>query len=143
MHDINSDNQQTSVEGPATQPTSQQRLTTIKTPKLPSILGPEWGSIRWQRHDGEIMYFACDVKNLLGLSNVTTATRGVTAGNRVAWDERVKTGAYDPNIPGKVILLTLSGVYQLILNNSSKMCKRYRDYISCRFLPRCKNLVLY
>jgi prophage antirepressor-like protein len=115
----------------------------IRTSVLPKILGPEWLQVRWQKHDGVIMYFACDVKEVLGLSNVTTATSGVTAGNRVERSERVKAYPYDPNIPCKVILLTLIGVYQLILNNNSAMSKKYRNYIACNILPHKKNLVLY
>lgn len=119
------------------------QLRSPSAPYLPKILGPEWSRVRWQRHDGEIMFFACDVKNTLGLSNVTTATKGVSTGNRVEWKERVKTRAYDPNIPGKVILLTLAGVFQLILNNGSKKCKKYRNFIACNYLPQRKKLVLY
>lgn len=136
-------NNESIFEGTDGMPQIDNQNVDVKTPFLPKILGPEWSRVRWQRHAGETMFFACDVKDILGLSNVTTATRGVTGGNRVSWDQRVKAQAYDPNIPFRVILLTLAGVFQLVLNNNSKKCGEYKNYIATQYLPTKKKLVLF
>jgi len=136
-------NSEISLNVTESMPEIDKQSVNKQTPFLSKILGPEWSRVRTQRHDGVIMFFACDVQGILGLSNVTTATRGVTGGNRVEWDQRIKTLTYDPNIPCKVILLTLAGVFQLILNNNSKKCREYKNYLAIHFLPARKKLVLF
>jgi hypothetical protein len=120
---------------------AHKELTGIEL--LVSIFGSKWVKVRTQVHKDILMYYACDIQAILDLSNITGSTRGGTLGLRVASRNRVKVRANDSTVPGKVILLNLVGVFQMVLNNESTACKRIRDLVSEKYLPNIQGLQLY
>jgi len=110
---------------------------------LVRIFGPMWISVRTQEHRNKLMYYACDIQRILGLSNITGATRGGEQGVRVEYKHRAKVLANDPSVPGKVILVNLKGVFQMILNNESDECLKIRRIISNQYLHKIDRLKLY
>lgn len=110
---------------------------------LAKIFGNEWAFIRSVTINDEEMYMAHDICKLLGISNVTIALRGVTGSYNVSPNFRTKEKIEEWNTFRKIHLLTLDGVYQLILNNKSPECRRIKEYIASQVLPGVGDKVKY
>jgi prophage antirepressor-like protein len=107
----------------------------IENAVLAKYFGPEWGSVRKITINKEEMYMAYDICQLLGITNVTHALKGVTGTYNVSPNFRIKMKIEDWNTFRKIHLLTLDGVFQLILNNKSQKCKLIKEYIASEVLP--------
>ena len=106
---------------------------------LVNIFGPEWADVRTAMIEGQEMYMAHDICKILGLSNVTTALGGVNGSYNVSPQFRRKERVYEWNHRRKIHLLTVEGVFQLILNNKSKECKKIKEYLASEVLPKMLN----
>ena len=102
---------------------------------LTKLFGPEWTMVRTAIIGGEEMYMAYDICGVLGLSNVTFALRGVSGSYNVSPSFRTKFKIDDWCKFRKIHLLTLDGVFQLIMNNKSPECKRIKEYMAANILP--------
>lgn len=113
--------------------------------QLAKVLGPSWQRIRCATDDdGRQLHMAHDICEKLGISNVTQAIKGVRGQDRVSLVNRQKQYIRDWNPRRAIYLLTLPGVFQVILNNSrNARCKVIRNYIGCNYLPNVPDLVLH
>jgi len=102
---------------------------------LATLFGQEWANVRTAIIDGVEMYMALDICRILGLSNVTFALKGVTGVYNVSPRYRTKEFIEEWNHRRKIHLLTLDGVFQLILNNKSSECRRIKEYVAASVLP--------
>ena len=94
---------------------------------LLDIFGPEWSYVRRIILNGKELHMAHDICKLLGLSNTTTAIRGVKKGCNVDRENRTMEHIECWNKLRTIHLLTIEGVLQLILNNKSTGCKKIKD----------------
>ena len=102
---------------------------------LARLFGPEWLNVRTVVIDNEEMHMAHDICEILGLSNVTFALRGVSGSYNVSPNFRTKEKIDDWCTFRKIHLLTLDGVFQLVMNNKSPECKRIKEYMAANVLP--------
>jgi len=86
---------------------------------------------------------AYDICAILGITNVTTGIKGVDGAYRVDLENRAKRYVQQWNARRKVHLLSLEGVFQLIINNKAAKCKEIKRYLTCNYLPGVDGLVLY
>lgn len=103
---------------------------------LARIFGPEWANVRSTVIKEERMHMAHDICKILGISNVTVALRGTAGICNVDPQHRTMELIEDWNKFRTVHLLTIKGVFQLILNNKSTGCRRIKERISTDWLPR-------
>ena len=103
---------------------------------LTELFGPEWSEVRSVVIDGVELYMAYDISKILHLSNITYALNGVARGNNVDTKQRTKK-KIDLWCPFRSIhLLNIAGVFQMIMNNNSKKCKRIKERMSTDWLPK-------
>lgn len=97
---------------------------------LTKYFGPEWGDVRHEFSDGVEWHMAWDISHVLGLKNVTIAIRG--GKNSFNVDPQYRTMVKDEyyNKFRTVHLLTIEGVFQLIMNNKTLECKRIKEYMA-------------
>lgn len=105
-------------------------------PTLARIFGPDWVEVRSVVIDGKELHMAHDICKLLGLSNVTVAVKGGAGRCNVDQENRTMELIEEWNKFRTVHLLTIDGVFQLILNNKSAECRRIKDYVVSSVLPR-------
>lgn len=111
---------------------------------LGTIFGKQWQRVRLlQEKDKPEMYLAHDICEILEITNVTNAIKGINGQHRVDMVNRDKQYVKDWNPRRKVHLLSLAGVFQLIMHNRTKKCYEIRNYIACRYLPNAQQLVLH
>lgn len=115
----------------------------VANPLLAEIFGNRWSGVRTIRHEGRIMHMAHDVCKVLGIRNVTTAIRGIDGAFRVDLENRGKVYVPDWNARRKVHILSIEGVFQLIINNKAERCKEVKRYLACTYLPSVQNLRLH
>jgi prophage antirepressor-like protein len=109
---------------------------------LADIFGPSWRRVRTITHEGRGMHMAFDICEVLGISNVTTAVRGIDGAYRVDLENRDKVYVPDWNPRRKVHILSIEGVFQLIINSRVDRCKEIKRYLACTYLPSVQNLRL-
>ena len=105
-------------------------------PTLARIFGSDWAEVRSTVIDGKEVHMAFDICKILGLSNVTLAIKGGASKSNVNPQHRTMELIEDWNKFRTVHLLTIDGVFELILNNKSAECKRIKDYIVASVLPK-------
>ena len=111
---------------------------------LGSIFGQRWQRVRsLQEPDGPEMYMAYDICQILRISNVTYAMRDINEQYKVVLVNRGKQFVSEWAPGRKIHLLTLPGVFQLILHNTTGKCDEIKNYIACGYLPAVKKLVLH
>jgi prophage antirepressor-like protein len=110
---------------------------------LARLFGQEWRNVRYIVIEGTEMYMAYDILKLLGLSNITNALRGVTGSYNVSPRYRTKEKVDDWNRFRSIHLVTIDGVFQMILNNKSPECKRIKEYIASQVLPSSEGKFKY
>ena len=102
---------------------------------LTRLFGSEWGDERYGNFNGKEMHMAYDICKVLGLSNSTIAIRGSAGICNVSSKHRIMEMVEDWNPIRTVHLLTIDGVFQMILNNKSAECRRIKDYLVASVLP--------
>jgi hypothetical protein len=103
---------------------------------LSELFGPEWAGVRSVVIDGVELYMAYDISKILHLSNITYALDGVARGNNVDARQRTKK-KINSWCPFRMIhLLTIEGVFQMIMNNNSRQCKRIKERMATKWLPK-------
>lgn len=114
-------------------------------PILRDIFGPAWIGVRFIVDDAGVRkHMAHDICARLGITNVSTAIRGINGQDRVELENRDKELVPEWNAKRRVHFLTLAGVYQLILNNNprrSQACKVIRSRIG-NYLARAERVSL-
>lgn len=110
---------------------------------LRNIFGQTWMRVRTIDHEGREMHMAHDICEILGIKNVTTGIRGVDGAYRVDLVNRDKVYVPDWTPRRKVHVLSVEGVFQLIINNKTDRCKAVKKFIACRHLPGVHNLKLH
>jgi len=105
--------------------------TTLKT-----IFGENWKHVRSTIIDGKEFHMAYDICKILDLKNVTLAIRSAKGACNVKPENRTMELIEDWNKFRTVHLLTIGGVFELILNNKSAECRRIKDYIVTSVMPK-------
>jgi prophage antirepressor-like protein len=109
---------------------------------LRDIFGDRWTSVRTIEYEGRIMHMAHDICEILAVRNVTIGIRGVEGAYRVDLENRDKVYVPEWTPRRRVHVLSIEGVFQLIINNKTDRCKEIKRFIACRHLPAVRNLRL-
>jgi prophage antirepressor-like protein len=102
---------------------------------LRRIFGKDWKHVRSTVTDGKELHMAYDICKILGLKNVTLAIRSAKGACNVKSEHRTMELIEDWNKFRTVHLLSIEGVFELILNNKSAECRRIKDYIVMSIMP--------
>jgi len=107
------------------------------------LLNTEFGHVRQVTVKGVVYYLAHDVCKVLGLTNTTTVINGLS-------DTTVQNGPMKTNIKmfiesvnkhRKVYLISIEGVFEIILKGKSSQCTDIKEYFAHRMLPKCAGLM--
>jgi BRO family, N-terminal domain len=101
---------------------------------LSNIFGPEWSDVRFDTINEIEMHMAYDICKKLKIKNVTIAIRGNKDNHNVSQQYRTMEFIEDWNKLRTIHLLTIDGVFQLIMNNKTIECKRIKEYIAANVL---------
>ena len=74
---------------------------------------------------------------------MSTAIRGVDGAYRVDLENRDKVYVPEWTPRRRVHVLSIEGVFQLVIHNKTARCKEIKRYIACRYLPGVRNLKLH
>ncbi|WP_243375434.1 hypothetical protein [Geotalea sp. SG265] len=96
---------------------------------LEQIFAHSWEELTIYHLDGTTYYLGVDVKNMVGVSNLSTAIARTSQNPRVSrgnW-----TMKYLPNINrGRAVyLLKYDGIIELIRNNKNRACRRLQPLL--------------
>jgi hypothetical protein len=98
--------------------------------KLEEIFAPTWeGLTTYVEMDGTTYYLGVEVKNMVGLSNLSTAIARTSPNPRVSrgnWTMRMIPSV---NRGRAVYLLKYDGIIELIRNNKNRSCKRLQPLL--------------
>lgn len=102
---------------------------------LQKLFGNDWRHVRSTVTDGKELHMAHDICRILGLKNVSLAIKSAKGACNVKPENRTMELIEDWNKFRTVHLLTIDGVFDLILNNKSAECRRIKDYMVSSVLP--------
>jgi prophage antirepressor-like protein len=107
---------------------------------LVRIFGKEWFHVRTAIINKKRYYMAHDCCQILGISNVSLAIKSARGVHNVSQEERTMEQIDEWNKFRTIHLLTLNGVFQLILNNKSAGCRKIKNHIASAILPKSRML---
>lgn len=97
--------------------------------KLEEIFNPTWDGLTTYVMDGTTYYLGVDVKNMVGLSNLSTAIARTTPNPRVSRGNWTMRYISSVNRGRAVYLLKYDGIIELIRNNKNASCRRLQPLL--------------
>ena len=121
---------------------NQDYKTTLNTTIL-NIFNVNFGNVRQTSVNGVMYYLAHDVCSVLELSNTTKIISGLsdsTAQNRPT-KKYIKKFIEHVNAHRTVYLISMEGVFEIILKGKSSKCSDIKEYFANNILPKCAGLM--
>lgn len=98
----------------------------------------EFGSVRTARVNGEVMFVAKDVANILGYSNPLKVIREHVDEEDKGMNETVTPGGIQ-----NLIVINESGLYSLILTSKMPKAKAFKRWVTAEVLPAIRKDGMY
>lgn len=98
----------------------------------------EFGSVRTARVNGEVMFVAKDVANILGYSNPLKVIREHVDEEDKGMNETVTPGGIQ-----NLIVINESGLYSLILTSKMPKAKAFKRWVTAEVLPAIRKHGMY
>ena len=102
------------------------------------IVHPEFGEIRIERRNEELLFCALDVCAVLGLEATTDVHM-----RKLDDDEKLTRKVYASGQTREMWFVTESGLYSLIMRSNKPMAKKFRKWVTSEVLPSIRKNGFY